>query len=202
MSSIEKMLCEIEYLMSKKVLAKHDSIPKDENIDLLTRLKAQYHVLAHHYENTEEDSNYFQAILNESYVILEISKIKSDLIPNSELRRIIDLLLKLSDKSFDIDLCRSASCAIGKLYFHLGEYELAETFVRRAIDDYDYSVNTFSAYVQILDAQKKYAEIISSIKSYLKMGVGYHVPCTKEDFILSNIQNSTYYKDYVTLFDI
>lgn len=202
MTSIEKTLCEIEYLMSKKTLAKYDLIPQDEYIDLLTRLKTQYHVLAHHYESTGEHSNLFQAILIESYTIIDISKIKGGVIPYSELHRAIDLLRRLSDESFDVDLCRSAFSTIGKLYYYLGEYELAETNIRRAIDDYDYSVTTFSAYMQILDAQKKYLEIISSMKSYLEMSVGYHSPCTKEDFILSNIQNSTYYKDYVELFDI
>ena len=199
---IKHVLNEIEFLAAKKNIAKRDGLSKNEYIILLCQLKTQYDYLTTLYMDKSENYLMCQSLLNSADITSEICEAEPNRLDNHELYIIINRLCDAINDCYDLNLCRSAFVAIGRLYYHLGEYALSEKYIQMAFADYDYSISTFQLYMRVLDQQKKFKEMLSLMKKYLSMRSGYHDKCSIQDFCVTNILHSPYASAYKQLFRV
>lgn len=198
---VENIICEIEYLMAKKCVAEKEGLSKSEYITRLIHLKDLYEDLASHYVKQGDPVFVCQTLVLTANITAELSDIFPTQIEDDDLHSLINRLLESTDNCYDLNVCRSAFVAIGRLYCCLGEYINAEKFVRNAFEDFDYSISTFQLLMKILDKQEKYSELLSMMQTYLHMGAGYHDRCSFENFDVPNILQSPFKSAYRLLFD-
>ena len=197
----ENIICEIEYLTAKKLVAEKDGLSKSEYTSLLIHLKDLYEALASHYVKQSDSVFVCHTLVLTADITAELSDILPTQIEDDSLRSLINRLLESTDNCYDLNVCRSAFVAIGRLYCCLGDYVNAEKFVRNAFEDFDYSISTFQLLIKILDKQEKYSELLSMMQTYLHMGAGYHGRCSFENFDVPNILRSPFESAYRLLFD-
>lgn len=197
----ENIICEIEYLMAKKCVAEKDGLSKSEYMSLLIHLKELYEALASHYVKQSDPVFVCQMLVLTTNITAELSDIFPTQIEDDDLHSLINRLLESTDNCYDLNVCRSAFVAIGRLYCCLDDYINAEKFVRNAFEDFDYSISTFQLLMKILDKQEKYSELLSMMQTYLHMGAGYHDRCSFENFDVPNILQSPFNSAYRLLFD-
>lgn len=197
----ENIICEIEYLMAKKYVAEKDGHLNSEYTSLLIHLKDLYETLASHYVKQSDPVFVCQTLVFAANITAELCDISPTQIKEDDLHSIINRLLESIESCYDLNICRSAFVAIGKLYCCLGDYCNAEKFVRNAFEDLDYSISTFQLLMKILDKQEKYSELVSMMRTYLHMGAGYHDRCSFENFDVPNILQSPFESAYRLLFD-
>lgn len=199
---IKHVLDEIELLTARMTIAKRDGVSKNEYIALLSQLKAQYDCLTILYSNKSENYLMCQSLLSSANITAEICEIEPSKFINLELYSQINRLCDATNDCYDLNLCRSAYVAVGKLYYFLGEYALSEKYFKMAFEDYDYSIPTFRLYINVLDRQKKFKEMLSLMEKYLSMDTGYHEKCSIKDFSANNILHSPYASAYKHLFKV
>lgn len=197
----ENINCEIEYFMAKKCVAEKDGLSKSEYMSLLTHLKDLYEALTSHYVKQSDPVFVCQTLILTANITAELSDILPTQIEDDYLHSLINRLLESTDNCYDLNVCRSAFVAIGRLYCCLGDYINAEKFVRNAFEDFDYSISTFQLLMKILDKQEKYSDLLSMMQTYLHMGAGYHDRCSFEIFDVPNILQSPFESAYRLLFD-
>lgn len=198
---VENMICEIEYLMAKKCVAEKEGLSKSEYISLLIHLKDLYEALASHYLMQSDLMFVCQTLVSTANITAELSDILPTQIEDNDLHSLINRLIESTDNCYDLNVCRSAFVAIGRLYCCLGDYINAEKFVRNAFEDFDYSIPTFQLLMKILDKQEKYSDLLFMMQNYLHMGAGYHDRCSFENFYVPNILQSPFESAYRLLFD-
>lgn len=201
MSHEESIICEIKYLMAKKCVAEKEGHLNSEYIFLLIHLKDLYETLASHYVKQSDPVFACQTLVFAANITAELCNISPTQIKEDDLHSIINRLLESIESCYDLNICRSAFVAIGKLYCCSGDYCNAEKFVRNAFEDFDYSISTFQLLMKILDKQEKYSELLSMMQTYLHMGAGYHDRCSFENFDVPNILQSPFESAYRLLFD-
>lgn len=199
---IQHLSDEIEFLIAKKNIAKQNKLSDNGYTTLLFQLKKQYDYLTVLYMNESENYLMCQSLLKSADILREICEICPHKIQSRELYTIISRLSYAINDCYDFDLCRNAFVIIAHLYHYLGEYFLAERYVQKAFDDYDYSISTFRLYICILDQQQKFVEILSLMKHYLNMRPGFHEQCSIKDFCVTNILHSPYASAYKSLFEV
>lgn len=197
---IESTLSEIEFLVAKKNIAKRDLFPKSEYIDLLSQIENQYNALALLYIDEDEKLFACQALLHRANILFEICDLEPNRVEKRRLYDLSDYLIKLAADCYDLDINRNIFVAISQLRYSLGDYIVAEEYIQKAFDDYDYSIPTFQLYMKILDKQCKYKKMLILMKSYLNMSIGFHDKCSIESFLVPNILHSPYASLYKSLF--
>lgn len=199
-NEIEHILSEIEFLAARKCVAKRELLPKDEYIDLLNQIEKQYNTLASLYMKENEKLFACQALLHGANILFEICEQEPNKVEKSQLQSLSDYLIELAADCYDFDISRNAFVAIGQLCNYLGDYATAEEYIKKAYDDYDYSVSTFQLYMKVLDTQRKYKTMLTLMENYLNMGTGFHDKCYIESFFVPNILHSPYASTYESLF--
>lgn len=199
-NEIESTLSEIEFLMARKSVAKRELLLKGEYIDLLDQIKNQYNTLASLYMKENEKPFACQALLHGANVLFEMCEQEPNKVKKSQLQSLSDCLIELTTDCWDLDISRNAFVAIGRLFYYLGNYITAEEHIKKAYDDYDYSVSTFQLYMKVLDKQRKYKTMLTLMENYLNMDTGFHDKCYIESFFVPNILHSPYAPIYESLF--
>lgn len=197
---IENKLSEIDLLIAKKKLAKKGLLPKDEYINLLAQINAQYEALFTLYAKEGEILFACQAVLRSADILFELFEIVPDKIGKNQLQNLRDRFIKLSKECYDLEINRNFFVAIARLNYCLNEFIAAEEYIQKAFDDYDYSVSTFQLYMIILDKQRKYEKMLFLMKKYLNMSAGFHEKCSIDNFHVPNILLSPYASVYRDLF--
>lgn len=197
---IENTLSEVKILVARKTIAKQERLSQSEYIAILDKLKIKYITLASLYRDVSEDLAACRVLIDSANIISDIYEIRPIGIEDHEPLALIDRILDAVNDCYDLNLCRDAFVAIGKLYYYLSDYTLAENYIRNAFEDYDYSIPTFQLFMKILDKQEKYEEMISLMKTYLNMDPGYHDTCSLKDFHVPNILSSPFASEYKAIF--
>lgn len=198
--NIESILSEIEFLIARKNVAKRGLLPKNKYIDLLIQIKTQYGILASLYMQKGENLFAFQALLCSADILFEVCELEPKQIRINKLDVLLDRLTKITADCYDLNLNRRAFVAIGHLNYYLGNYIVAEEYIQKAFDDFDYSMSTFQLYIKVLDKQRKYEKMLTLTKEYLTMSPGFHDKCSLECLSVPNILHSLYAPAYKELF--
>lgn len=197
----ENIICEIEYLTAQKSVMEKECLLESEYISLLIHLKNRYESLASYYLKQCDPTYVCQTLVLTANTISELCDVSPTQIKENDLHSIINRLLEATENCYDLNTCRNAFVAIGRLYCHLDDYINAEKYVLYAFEDFDYSIPTFQLLIKILDKQEKYLDLLSMMKTYLHMSAGYHDRCSLENFDVPNILQSPFELEYRLLFD-
>lgn len=136
-----------------------------------------------------------------------IQYVRQGLIPRYEetkdeqlLHQGVDKLKEIKNEDYDCDMTRRLNVLLAQMFLYMEKYQEAEKYVREAYQDYDFSTNTFILYMKILDAQKKFKDMIIYSEDYCYKYSKLHEKVRYSDLCVANIENSKYKDKFKMIF--
>ncbi len=136
-----------------------------------------------------------------------IQYVKQGLIPRYEETKDEQLLCmgvhrlrEIENDDYDFDTVRRVNVLLAQMFLYMGKYQEAEKYVKEAYQDYDFSTNTFILYMKILDAQKKFVDMIVNSEEYCYKYSKLHEKVCYSDLCVANIENSQYKDKFKMIF--
>lgn len=136
-----------------------------------------------------------------------IQYVKQGLIPRYEetkdeqlLHIGVEKLKEIENEYYDCDMTRRVNVLLAQIFLYMEKYQEAEKYINEAYQDYDFSTNTFILYMKILDAQKKYEDMIDYSEEYCYKYSKLHKKVCYSDLCVANIENSQYKDKFKRIF--
>lgn len=192
---------EIEYAQAIQsvlnVIKTYPSILLLSKQELLFELESVYHDLLFKFDTVQPDS---QVLLN--YIDYVVFPLYEDTESAKNIQQLLFYLEKAIENNTDYDLNnRSLYRALAKVYYIKHDYAKAEENILKAYCDFDYSIESFSLLIRILDAQKQYDKILAFVKEYVSQFGRLHRKLTLNDLSLQNILATPMRKQLILLLE-